>query len=253
MKIQLKDFTFLIPARFDTVVRLENMLMSIRYLLHNFETNIIVVEATEYDNGILRRLLDKRVHYIFIKDKDSVYYKTKYVNMLTLNSNTPYIGIWDTDVIIPKQQIIDSILKLRQGYKIAYPYDGRFYDTSEIIREFYLKSRDINVLLKNKDKMHMIYGDEMIGGAVFVNKEAFIQAGMEKESYYGWGLEDSDRHERWKALKYNIYRSMGCLFHFTHPRGSNSRFRSIDQIVSTTRELNKAKGSSKTEIKNSLQ
>jgi predicted glycosyltransferase involved in capsule biosynthesis len=251
-KIDLKDFTFLIPVRFDTIIRIENFLMSIQYLLQNFETNIIVIEADGYDNGIIRKLISKRVQYIFIEDKDPVYYKTKYVNMLTLESNTPYIGIWDTDVIIPKLQIFDAILKLREGFEIAYPYDGKFYDTSEIIRELYLQKKNINVLTKNRDKMSMIYGDQMVGGAVFVNKVAFISAGMESEKFYGWGSEDYDRHDRWQIFGYNIYRSSGGLFHFSHPRGINSKFRSNEQTLKTYRERQITKESSLEEIRKQL-
>jgi predicted glycosyltransferase involved in capsule biosynthesis len=252
MKIDIKDFTFLIPVRFDSIIRLENALASIRYLLQNFETNILVIEAANYENGILRKLLDKRVGYIFIEDKDEIFYKTKYVNMLALNSTTPYIGIWDADVIIPKHQIYDTIVKLREGYEIGYPYDGKFYDTSEIIREFYLREMKIDILTKNENKMKLIYGDQMMGGAVFVNKKAFIIAGMENERYYGWGSEDSDRHERWKIFRYNIYRSSGCLFHLTHPRGINSKTRSIEYGRKASAEWLRTIGSSIQELKNNF-
>jgi predicted glycosyltransferase involved in capsule biosynthesis len=253
MKLNIKDLTFLIPIRIDSIIRLENILMSIRYLLHNFDTNIMVLEASNYDNGILRKLLDKRVQYIFVEDKDPVFYRTKYLNIMTLKSATPFVGIWDADVIIPKEQIIDSILKLREGYEIAYPYDGHFYDTSDIIREFYLRRKRINIFMKNKDKMSMIYGNEMKGGAMFVNKQDYIQAGMENEKFYGWGPEDWERHARWQILNYKIHCSKGCLFHLTHARGNNSTFRSKNQLVSSNRELFITNGSSKTEIKNMLQ
>lgn len=248
MKININDFTFLIPIRVDSIIRIENLLMSIRYLLQNFETNIIVLEAADYNNKILQKLLDKRVKYTFIEDKDPIFFRTKYLNMMTLTSITPFVGIWDTDVIIHKDQIIDSILKLREGFEIAYPYDGHFYDTSDIIRELYFKKREINILIKNKAKMEMIYGDQMKGGAMFVNKKAYIEAGMENEKFYGWGPEDFERYERWKILEYNIYRSNGCLFHLTHSRGTNSTFRSFYQMINTNRELIKTLNSSKTEI-----
>lgn len=249
MKMDIKDLTFLIPVRVDSIIRIENLLMSVKCILQNFETNIMVLEASDYENGILRKLLDKRVQYMFVEDKDSVFYRTKYLNIMTRKSATPFVGIWDTDVIIPKEQIIDSIEKLREGYEIAYPYDGHFYDTSDIIRELYFRKKHISVLLKNKDKMELIYGNKMKGGAMFVNKRAYMEAGMENEKFYGWGSEDFERYERWKILEYNIYCSNGCLFHLTHSRGNNSTFRSFYQMVNTNGELLKTRNSSKTEIK----
>ena len=251
-KIKIKDFTFLIPVRIDTIIRLENLLLSIEYLLQNFDTNIIVIEADGYDNGILRKLIGKKVHYFFIEDKDLVYYKTKYVNMLSLKSNTPFIGIWDSDIIIPKEQILDSIIKLREGYEVAYPYDGKFYDASDIIREFFLRKKNIEILIRNIDKMSIKYGDDMVGGAVFVNKAAFINAGMESEKFYGWGNEDYDRHYRWEILGYKIFRSLGGLFHLSHPRGNNSKFRSNEQTLRTFRERQITKESSSEEIKKQI-
>jgi predicted glycosyltransferase involved in capsule biosynthesis len=248
MKINIKDFTFLIPIRVDSIVRIENLLMSISYLLQYFETNIMVLEASDYNNGILRKLLDKRVEYCFREDKDPVFYRTKHLNHMTLMAQTPFIGIWDADVIIHKEQIIDSINKLREGYEIAYPYDGHFYDTSEIVRELYIREKKIDIFLKNKDKMDLPYGNRMVGGAIFVNKESYMQAGMENEKFYGWGPEDGDRYERFRIFRYKIYRSEGYLFHLTHSRGSNSKFRNSDHGINTIQQYNLTKVSSKEEI-----
>lgn len=230
MKINIKYFTFIVPVRVDSIIRIENLLMSIQYLLKNFETNITVLEASDYNNGILQKLLDKKVEYVFFEDKDPIFYRTKYLNIMTIKSTTPYVGIWDADVIIPKDQIIDSVEKIRNCFEIAFPYDGSFFDTSEIIREYYLKHQEVDVLIKNKNKMEKIYGENMGGGAIFVNKNAYILSGMENERYYGWGLEDGDRLERWITLNYRIYRSSGCLFHLTHPRTLNSTYRSNEHL-----------------------
>lgn len=248
MKANLIDLTFLIPVRVDSIIRMENLLMVTRYLLKNFDTNIIVLEASDYDNGILRKLLDKRIDYLFIEDKDPVFYRTKYLNLMTDRAMSVFVGIWDADVIIAKDQIIDAVENLRNGFEIAFPYDGTFLDTSDVVREHFVKNGQIVALWRNKTKMGNIYPGVMGGGAILVNKEAYVLAGKENERYYGWGPEDFDRHERWKAFGYNIYRSRGCLFHLTHPRGSNSTFRSNDQVINTNRELFLTRGSSKEEI-----
>lgn len=248
MKNDLTDMTFLIPLRIDSIVRLENMLMSIRFLLRNFDTNITVLQVAAYENGIVPLLLDKKIKYRFIEDYDMVFYRTKYLNIMTRDADTKYVGIWDTDVVIPKEQIADAVQKLRQGYDIAYPYDGHFYDTTSIIREQFLKSGNIKLLKINQSKMGLIYGPQMKGGAMFVNREAYIAAGMENEKFYGWGPEDFERYERWKILDYSIYQAEGSLYHLTHSRGSNSSFRSKGQMKDSNKERFLTEMSSKEDI-----
>jgi len=252
MRINLEDVTFLIPIRIDSIVRLENLIMGVSYLLKSFHTNITVLEASNYENGVVRKLLGRSVDYMFVEDKDPVFYRTKYLNVMTERAKTSFIGIWDSDVVIPKCQIIDAVNNLRMGIEIGFPYDGDFRDTTEVVREYYFNNREINFLLRNKRKMPQIYGAEAKGGAILVNKVAYIIAGKENERYYGWGPEDYDRYERWKAFGYNIYRSSGCLFHLTHPRGGNSSFRSTKQADNTSRELFITQVSSKEEILLSL-
>lgn len=52
-KINLLEMSFLIPVRIDSVVRLENLLESIKCILRKFRTNIYVLEAASYNNGLL--------------------------------------------------------------------------------------------------------------------------------------------------------------------------------------------------------
>ncbi len=248
MKIPLKDISFLIPLRIDSIERLENMFMSINYLERNFDTNIFVLQASAYDNGMVTRFMGKQIHYRFVEDFDTVFYRTKYLNQMTMAVDTPYVAIWDTDVVIHKDQIIESVQKLREGYKIAYPYDGHFYDTTQIIREVFRKTGKIQALIRNKAKMGLIYGNKMKGGAMFVNRESYINAGMENENFYGWGPEDFERYDRWEIMGYKIYRCDGCLFHLTHSRTNNSTFRSVDQMKDSNIERTKTMLSSKQEI-----
>jgi hypothetical protein len=249
MKTNLTDFTFLIPLRVDTMVRLENILANVDYLLRHFDTNITVLQASGYENGIVPKLLPKCIKYMFVEDYDTVFYRTKYLNQMTRETPTPYLGIWDTDVIIPKEQITDSVEKLREGYEIAYPYDGRFYDTTDMVRELYLRNKSIKTLIKNQQKMYLIYSNKVKGGAMFVNKDAYTKAGMENEKFYGWGPEDWERAERWKILEYRVYNSEGVLYHLTHSRGSNSSYRSLEQMKDSNKELRRTTMSNKEDLK----
>lgn len=247
-KDKLKQITFMIPVRLDSIVRLENLLMSVNYLYCHLNTNIIILQASKYDNGLVSKLLARKAECHFIEDYDIVFYRTKYLNYMAHIAQTPYLAIWDADVIIPKNQLIDAVKELEKGTDIVYPYDGHFYDTSSIIRELYLKHQDIRILQRNKIKMFMRYGDQMVGGVILVNRESYISSGMENLNFYGWGPEDGERNLRWKALGLKITRIEGCLFHLTHDRGTNSKFRSEDQRISMNKELYKLSKSNKQEI-----
>lgn len=249
MRIDLKDTTFLIAVRLDSIQRLENTLAVIAQICKYFDTNIILAEVADCCNGILKSLLYKRVTYIFIEDKDNVFYRTKYFNQLTSEIKSPIIALWDADVVIDKKAILESVNNIRTyNADISYPYNGIFLETSDIMRKYYLKTKDIRVLYRNKNKLKLLYNKPMVGGAVVVNREKYIQAGMENETHYGWGNDDFDRYYRFVALNYKIHRINTPLFHLHHPRGNNSQFRSdIFQQISSLERF-KMESSSKEEV-----
>jgi len=145
--------------------------------------------------------------------------------------------------------IIDTIKKLRSGEAdIAFPYNGEFYDTSEIIRTLFIRKKQIQILHKNKDRMMLVYGDKHIGGAFIANTDKYKQTGMENENFYGWGPEDFERYSRWINLGFKIYRASGCMYHLSHPRDMNGGFASQRQREITTSEYVKTKNSSYNEL-----
>jgi hypothetical protein len=251
MKYDLTDTTFMIPVRVDTVVRLENLVLCVEYLLKKLDTHIAVLEAAPYNNGFIEQLLKDRVTYLFVEDKDPVYHKTKYVNQLAKEVKTDFLGIWDVDVIVDHEQILDAIQHLRQNLcDVAYPFDGDCYDTSELLRNHYIVHRDLEFLKVNRGKMQLMYNVEgvigAVGGAVFARTDKFRLSGMDNEAFYGWGLEDGERHYRWLSFDFGIYRSPGYIFHLTHTRDSNWMTSSkshhkksrhdINEIVNYTKE-----------------
>ena len=226
MKIDLTDTTFIIPIRVDTVVRLENLLLNVEHLQERLQTHIMVLEAAPYNNGIIQNILKDKITYKFVEDKDPVYHKTKYVNQMALDVKTEFLGIWDVDVIVAHEKILDAVQHLRQNLcDIAYPFDGDCYDTSDLLRKHYIVHHDLEFLKANCGKMQLMYNVEgvigAVGGAVFVKTNKFLFSGMDNEMFYGWGLEDGERHYRWLCFNFEIYRSKGCIFHLTHTRESN--------------------------------
>lgn len=250
MKTDLTDVTFMIPIRVDSIIRLENLILTTQFLCRYFNTQIKVLEVGSYNSGIVKRLLSNKIDYCFIEDCDSVFYHTKYLNVIADKVKTSFLCIWDVDVIILPTQMIEAIGKLRnEGYDVALPYDGRALDTSEIIRELFVQSRSLEILRKQQMKMQPLHQSLTLrGGAVFITTNAYRKAGMENTAFYGWGSEDFERYDRWTILGYKIYITKGVLYHLTHPRGENSKFSHANQLKNSEFNLFKTRVSSPEEL-----
>lgn len=249
-KTDLKDVTFIIPLRIDTVNRLENTLVIVDFLLKNFETRIKILEASARDTGILKKLLPDGVTHCFREDFDAIFHRTRYINELAGYCETPFISLWDTDVIVPIGQIIDTMGLLRnREADFVSPFQDRFLDTSYILRDLYIHTRDIGALEKHQGKMKGLYNPNPVGGVFFAHRQSYIDSGMENEKFYGWGREDGERVNRWKILGFEHKHIQGPLFHLSHERGVNSNFHSPNQNDLKMAELNRTVAMSKSDLK----
>lgn len=252
MRVDLSDVTFLILVRLDTIQRLENILIVIKQLKKYFKTNIYIREAAHYNNNILSSMLRRDIKYEYIEDKDTVLYKTRHINQMVDSTYTPYIAIWDTDIVVDKSTVIDCIHHLRSKvYDVAYPYDGQCYDVSSLIKPLYFSGRDIRFLFRHKEKMELLSPNWLVGGAVLLNKEKYILAGGENEKHYGWSNDDYDRYYRFGTMKYAIYRANKPLFHLSHPR-QNSSFVNAQFGNRSSALCSQIKNSSKQELEKDI-
>ena len=237
-KESLMDVTFLFLVRLDTIDRLENILASTDFLSSNFETNIRLSEYSSYNNGLLKKLLHKNIRYTFHEDHDPVLFRTKYINQMTGSVDTPFIAVWDADIIISAGQIIMAVELLRNSEaSFVYPYEKYALDTSPILRKIFLRESRIEFLEQNMKKMKEMYPPNPLGGAFLANLNAYKESGLENEKFYGWGLEDGERFYRWESLGYKIKRVPGPLFHLSHGRGLNSSFHDADQQMLKRKEI----------------
>ena len=235
----MDDLTILIPVRLDTIDRLENTLAATQFLLSNFVTNIRVAEFSTYNNRFLEKMLDKTISYSFHEDYDTIFYRTRFLNEMTRAVDTPFVAIWDTDVIIPVVQLVKAVELLRKGESdFVYPYKKQFLDTTSILRRMFLQSGSVDVLEKNAKKMKELYLPTPVGGAFLANLNAYIGAGLENENFYGWGPEDHERYYRFEKLKYKIRHVSGPLFHLSHGRGLNSTYHNDDQQIIKFKAIN---------------
>lgn len=253
-KTNLMDVDFIIPIRIDTIDRIENLMATINHISNHFHTNIYILEASKYNNHVLENMLSKEIAYSFYEDWDPIFHRTKYLNILAKKGISKYIAIWDADIIISIKQIIDAVTRLRNNaVDVAFPYDGHFYDTTEIIRSIYFEQYDFSVLCENTDKMPLPYGTNMGGGAIIISRDKYNEAGGEDETFYGWGPEDWNRIEKWKALNYRIDKVKGPLYHLSHPRDINGMIHSDWQKRQAFNTLRKSQYGSIEDIKKDIE
>lgn len=250
MKYDLEDFTFILIVRLDSMIRLENLLAVVHFLYKNFLSHIWVVEVDAYCNEILRKLIGRKAKYCFIEDYDPIFYRTKYINFISTKITSPFLCIWDVDVLAPVDQIREAAIKMRTGEcDVVLPYN-KVLDTSMCIREMYMQNKSISFLCRQVPKMDFLYkGLNLRGGAVFIRTEAYWQAGMENLQFYGWGSEDFERYDRLKKLGNKIQNIEGTLFHLSHPRGINSKHYNADSWINSDFALYKTRVASVDELK----
>lgn len=237
-KINISDLTAIICVRLDSLDRLENTLSVTHYLISNFNLKVKVLESAAYNNGIIKKLLDRKIQYSFFEDNDPILFRTKLINRMVKNVKTPFVSVWDADAIIPVNQIIRAVELLRNNEAdFVYPYEELFLDTTYILRKLFFEEKTSLVLEKNIKKMKKMFTPEPVGGIFLANLTKYKESGYENENFYGWGMEDGERFYRWTNMGYKIKRISGPLFHLSHFRSLNSDFYNTDQKFFKEKEV----------------
>jgi len=232
---ELEQITIVIPLRIDSEERRTNLDASLNFFCRYKEIKIVVLEAdtkSQYET----RINHSNFTYQFIEDHDPIFYRTRYLNFMLRNVQTPVAGIWDCDVIVPIKQVIQSVQHCMNGVTLCYPFDGRFYAVSEHFSRLYKESMDFNILTQNESQYWLMHGLYSVGGAFTVHVHRYLSAGGENEHFYGWGPEDTERRERICNLGLEVRRVSGCLYHLNHPRGKNSKFANRERALANRRE-----------------
>lgn len=230
------DVTIVIPIRVDSSIRIANLVTIIRLYSDLENIHFIIREA---DN--LQRLHieeSERIDYSFCRDNNPVFHHTHYRNEMIKQAKTPIVIVWDVDVLVPEEQLYKAVNDIRNRHAVlSYPYDGICYSLSSDISNNFRDTLDWGTLLSEKEKYLTMFGQLTVGGIFVVNREKYIQAGMENESFIGWGPEDIERLKRLTILNLPVSRVSGCIYHLYHPRKLNSGYVGQSQNLSAKKEL----------------
>lgn len=244
----LLDLTIAVPLRIDSHSREENIDSLVEYFNKNAHVHILIIEADDQARYKLKKEYPN-VSIYFIKDYDPVFHRTHYLNELLKMSQTPIVGLWDTDVIVPIEQVTDAIWQIREKKAVlSLPFNGCCYGVKNPYLQDFKQTIDIRSLLPAVIPKNLVYAHLCVGGAILVAKDEYSRAGGENEHFYGWGPEDAERVKRMEILEKTIYQGKGPLFHLAHERGKNSGYASGEIEISNRKELFKICSMHKNEL-----
>lgn len=245
MPLNLSDVTFVIPFRYDSPERLRNLRNVVSYLNHHFETNIII-----YEDAPTRMFTDSgKFTYRFFPNNNPLMHRTKMLNDMVKESKTPIVVMYDTDVVLPIKNYLESTILIRNNvFDVIYPYGGRFLNIENpgLISQIIL-TKDVENI--REAECHCIHPNS-VGGAIFFNKQKFIEGGMENEYCVSWGFEDTELSTRFPKLGYRVHRVQGPLFHLHHPASTNSANTGHSAFSNNQNEYNKVAGMDPVTLRN---
>lgn len=208
----LLDITFVIPVRFDSPERMENLQCICKFLQDNFATNIHIIEDTGNQKPHLHLGPFSTMNYMAVAFRtDGIFHRTAIINFGICGVRTKYFAIWDTDVIVSVEAIIEAQRLLCAGADMVYPYSGKLIDIA--------RSYVNDGIVKEKES----YATNSYGGGVFLNTASYRKAGCDNENLISHCPDDIERWTRMKTLGYDIKRVPGTCWHIEHPIGINSR------------------------------
>lgn len=240
-KIDLRDMTFTIPVSYDHPDRQENLELCLAFLLTHFDTSVVVGEQ----GGTHFQYLSQYCEYRHFEGME-VFHRTKMLNDMAREATTPFVANYDCDVLLAPMQILQTVERLRNGAGVVYPYDGEFIHVDR--NHYYNLSKSLDVGIFARLKTRVTKNSK--GGAVFVNKQAFFQAGGENENMVSHAPEDLERWERFLKLGLKVERIKGDLYHMEHWRGANSHTDGHKHSAQNRKEYEKIKAMNADQLKN---
>lgn len=226
--------TIVIVARIDSEERLNN-LMATLVNASQIGCRIKLLEA-DAESRIDVRKIPEGITYTYVPDYNEVFYRTRYLNQMLEASSTDIVAVWDADILVSVDQIIEAVEMVESGYTIAYPFDG----------ECIMLSPDDSITARGPKGLQWLdtksfqskAGRPVCGGIYIVHKSRYMKCGGENEHFTCWGPEDSERARRVEILGHKIgWISKGRIYHLYHNRGKNSAFSDDGAAIRIRREF----------------
>jgi hypothetical protein len=211
-RIDLTDTTFLIPVFHDHEDRMQNVKITLAFLLNNFDTNVIIGEQ---GGNAFEGFSDYADYMQFDYPH---FHRTRMLNAMGMEATTAILVNWDCDTIVSPGQLIAAVAQIRQGADIVYPFDGCVLRIPRHLVGGIAQTLEV----ANIPKEDCVCKFSSVGHALLMNKQSFFAAGGENENFISWSCEDAERFNRFHILGLNVQRIDGPIYHMDHYIGVNS-------------------------------
>lgn len=226
-KLDLTQTTFIVPLCIESEDRRKNAEITLSYLCKHLNTNIIIYE---YDTeSKLKPILDKidsgktKIDHWFVKNDtgNKVFHRTRFLNEMIMASQTSVVVNHDIDVLLEPNSYLKCQEFILGGHDLIYPY---FWGNSQY--QIFRSGRD--KLEKTLDLKSLDLSKECnltrseYGHLQYFKRSAYLEGGLEQESFIDWGPEDQERGYRFQKLGYCVIWSTFFVFHIEHSRTSSS-------------------------------
>ena len=182
---RLNDVTFVIAVRIDSSGRSRNLDVLIDFIVHHFDSTVLVMEADIHRRYFLK-VDPHRIQYFFEEDRRPVFQQTLYLNLLYRKVKTPIIAGWDADTLCTPRQIVEVVEQIRCGKAVmGIPHNGCLYPTTTELVRYYRDGQNPDALIWHAVGFQPVYGDLSVGGAFLADTKKYLQAGGENEFFQG--------------------------------------------------------------------
>lgn len=221
-RIDLMDVTFLIHIKSYSEKNRDNLASVINFITRHFSTRIIIVESgreqpcpVEEDHDLL--------YYLNLSRENEVFTVHDFGNLL-LMADTPFIAIWDGNVIVPPDQVLEAVNKLREGEDVLVcPYDGRYCYCNELVSNLFNETGNMGSLNDSVSEVILRNDYHSVRGAFIVKKNKYLVISDSIDNISDSELRDAARIIMFELSGLPLSFTKGCLFQLWYPTGKNQR------------------------------
>lgn len=216
----MKDLMLIIPFFNDSAERLSNII-ELTDILDTYKINYLIVEGM-WPASIGLPFYKKSISYWYPEHSDKDFPKSTLINVgvsLAYSNykdkfkDIKYLAWHDCDIRLHKSAYESAYDMLIGGAYFVRPYNGTFIN----IKGYRYNGKLYDNIGLIKETLHM----DSCGGALFFDKEKFIEIGGMNENFKGWGFEDDELRSRIYKNNYEIlYIASEECWHLDHPRGN---------------------------------
>jgi len=218
--------TFIIPIRVESPDRARNVRASVRYLLKNTDSLIILKEVdgkASIPEILKDELKSERIKYLF-EENAGAFHRTRYLNDMIQLCSTFVVCNYDVDVVLhPAAYKVCEDVIINGQADVIYPFPES--DTGQLklwftpeSEESFLENSEYESLKGSNVQLWRAHA----GFCFFASKEAYIRAGAEIESFISWGPEDGERLSRFLKMGLRVGRLDSQVIHMEHCRSPDS-------------------------------